>query len=809
MERLPGFEATFEPLRHRLEVQGSLDNARLVREFVEGAATEAGLSSERVFDVKVAVAEAFANAVEHACRGRGTVTLEVYQHPGRLQILIRNPQPFTLTGEGPVEREEHRGFGLPLMALLADRLSVRRTSDGGTVVSLTFLTRAEALLEPLVGHDPFETMTDGFLTLDRDWRITYLNSTAASYMRRPRHELLGRVLWEVLPDPMQKELRRYESAMEREEAPAFELYLPIRDTWIEVRSHLSPDGLAVYFADIGERKQREQLIKETAKREELLAALLQTSSQPFFRMRPNGKPILFNQAFLDLTGYSGKELTECANCLDDLTPDDWRKVDAEVIERLEKTRRPARYTKELRRKDGSLVPVEVLLHTRRDEQGQYFFGFITDISERRRLQEETERERRRHQERERLSEALNLITDSVNDVAKSSLDEDLIIQTALRGARKALNADYSILGRCEEDLWIISVYDRERDERIAHHHLQKRQAPYLNTAAQANRIVEYAWTNQDARPFQGLEHLVPAKVAILAPLKLRDETIGVFGFGNRGDAGFDQAQLDFTQKLMTSLSLTLENARLLEEHRNTAETLQDSLLEIPRSIEGIEFSHAYQSSTEAALVGGDFYDVFRLEAGCTALVIGDACGHGVRAAREATFVRDILRGFLARSQCVQEALADANRALIRFQVGSRYTTVFVGILHHLSGRLDYASAGHPPPALKGKGDVIDFLDPGSLPLGVTQDTVYRRQTQSLKSGDVLLLYTDGLTEARKNGEFFGEGRLAATLAGLTFSPNAAEAMIAEAISFAGGSLRDDVAAVAVRLSARNSEDLQA
>jgi len=133
------------------------------------------------------------------------------------------------------------------------------------------------------------------------------------------------------------------------------------------------------FAEVRARQERASFI----------AAALENSSQPFVSSYPNGRLMIFNQAFAELTGYTEEELRSMTLAMD-LTPAEWREPEARVLEELRRTGEPQLYEKEYIRKDGSRVLLEVKVHLMRDGKGnpEYCYAFMTDISERRRMQEE-------------------------------------------------------------------------------------------------------------------------------------------------------------------------------------------------------------------------------------------------------------------------------------------------------------------------------------------------------------------------------------------------------------------------------------
>jgi PAS domain S-box-containing protein len=238
--------------------------------------------------------------------------------------------------------------------------------------------------------------------------------------------------------------------------------------------------------------------------------------------------------------------------------------------------------------------------------------------------------------------------------------------------------------------------------------------------------------------------------------------------------------------------------RQLEEQRMIASRLQQAILDIPQQVRGVEFGHLYRSATHEARVGGDFYDVFEAKGGRIALLIGDVSGHGLEAARIATLVKDIVHAFAHQFRRPHLVLRETNRLLVEKNLPG-FVTVFLALLDRESATLTYSSAGHPRPLLSAEGRVEPLTSIG-LPLGVFADARYRDREVVIQEGSLLLFYTDGITEARQDGTLFGEERLAAALVRERDRPlsELPSVLLEEALTFSRGSLRDDVALLAVK-----------
>jgi sigma-B regulation protein RsbU (phosphoserine phosphatase) len=260
--------------------------------------------------------------------------------------------------------------------------------------------------------------------------------------------------------------------------------------------------------------------------------------------------------------------------------------------------------------------------------------------------------------------------------------------------------------------------------------------------------------------------------------------------------------------------LTRANERIDRDARQVGE-LQRSLLpaQLPQ-ISGLELAASYEPSGRA---GGDLYDFFPIDQSlsetnpershfATALqtgssgkerwciIIGDAAGHGLAAAVVMAIVQSVLRSHPPETRGPSDLLVHANRQLCRKNIGG-FFTAFLGIYEPACRRLTYAGAGHPYPLLKRASDkAITRLDAASsYPLGIDVRETFEEAVVELHSGDTLLLYTDGITEARNSRrEMFDEPRLIGTFADSDAPPARLIASLLGAVrAFAGGHPSDD------------------
>ena len=164
-------------------------------------------------------------------------------------------------------------------------------------------------------------------------------------------------------------------------------------------------------------------------------------------------------------------------------------------------------------------------------------------------------------------------------------------------------------------------------------------------------------------------------------------------------------------------------------------------------------------------VGGDFYDFFKIDNDHLCVVIGDVSGKGVAAALFMMVARIILRTTTKNLKSIVDAFNRTNFALAKRNKLNMFVTVWAGIIDLRTGHIDFASAGHNPPAVRHSDGSVEFIkSKAGLVMAAMEETIYKPQTYNLKKGDTLFLYTDGVTEATNtNDVLFGDSRLLATL----------------------------------------------
>lgn len=292
-----------------------------------------------------------------------------------------------------------------------------------------------------------------------------------------------------------------------------------------------------------------------------------------------------------------------------------------------------------------------------------------------------------------------------------------------------------------------------------------------------------------------------AASAIVAPMSAGGETVGTFAFFNeRGSRDFGGDDLGLAVEVARRAGLAIENARLAEERARVTELLQRELLpsSLPE-VPGWEIETMYQPAGELNDVGGDFYEVFRTARGW-AIVLGDVSGHGAAAASLTAEARHTIRaaGTLASDPCAGLRLLDSN---LRGRDDTALCSVAMLVVPDATvpgSEVEVYLAGHPHPLLVRGDSVAELGSPGPA-LGVVPNPSWPPTRIHVAEGEVIVLYTDGVIEARRvDGDRFGVERLRESLAGCE-RPDGAISRVRDGLeSFLAREPDDDAALVVLR-----------
>jgi PAS domain S-box-containing protein len=311
--------------------------------------------------------------------------------------------------------------------------------------------------------------------------------------------------------------------------------------------------------------------------------------------------------------------------------------------------------------------------------------------------------------------------------------------------------------------------------------------------------------DQNARDAEHARMLRELEIRSLmtVPMRVAERTIGAIVFVNSGTSRlFDQADLDLAEELGRRAATAVENARLYGERTEVARTLQQGLLPpaLPE-MDGWVASSLYRAAGEQTQVGGDFYDVFAVPEGWM-IVVGDVAGRGAPAASLTALVRYTLRTAGQLGLEPDDAFTLVNTTL-RERGDLSLCAVVAAKLRDDDGkaRATFVCAGSPPPLLvrSRQAEIVD-CEFGPF-LGGFEDGRWTPSSLALGEGEQLVVYTDGVLDARRHDERFGEQRLRDAIRGAR-RPSEVIAQVEAALDgFERGSRRDDTAILAVMRTA--------
>ena len=269
-------------------------------------------------------------------------------------------------------------------------------------------------------------------------------------------------------------------------------------------------------------------------------------------------------------------------------------------------------------------------------------------------------------------------------------------------------------------------------------------------------------------------------------------------------------ELDFLDRVMLLVHSLAVGAEESQQNKHISQALQSGMKNDLQKVKGISAEGIYSSATADAFVGGDFYSMIKLPGRRACIIMGDVSGKGIEAASISSAVKTELSAYAWEGRTPARMVATLNEFLLGFSRVETFATLFVGIVDLATSSLMYCSAGHPPAILVSaqSGDA-ELLDVQSGVVGAFHDMEYKNGTVRLHEGDILLLYTDGTTEARSpEGAFFGETGLRDMI--MNEVPRGFDGLLNRFLStldrYTGRRLDDDVAMVALRFDELASGD---
>jgi PAS domain S-box-containing protein len=670
---------------------------------------------------------------------------------------------------------------------------------------------AGALLDTLIDQAPIGV---GFF--DREGRYVRVNDALAELNGVPAADHIGRRVDEVLPEIADDVRANIDRALSDGPVANSELARPQPDgglhhylvSYYPVRlAGGEALGVGVTVLDISARVRAAE---ELRTQRDLYEALLRAQSElgEAFALIEDERIVFVNEATERLSGRSAAELYALESVFTLVPPELRRSVGARLRDaRAGVEPREPGFATEIQRPDGTRVPIEAAGRPLPGGGGAERLVIIArDITERRHQEAERERLLRTEQAARRASEAaharVRLLADASALLERSMSDEDSLQEVAeLLVAQLSDSAMIDVLGR------------DGRVRRLAAASRAPGGAALLARLAEGNRL-HAATDHPIGRTMRGQQATFlddPADRHMRDVAKTPEELDRFREAAGRSLAVVPLAARDewsLIEALAQRIALAVDSALQYQERAYVARTLQQSLLPgtLP-TIPGADVAAEYVAAGEGMEVGGDFFDVFAVGGQDEwALVIGDVCGKGAEAAAVTALARYTLRAVTSRSPSPAATLQTLNEEMLRQMPDPRFLTAVLG---HLAvapdggGRLTLASGGHHAPVVLRANGAPEVAECRGMLLGVEPEAGAVDCEVDLAPGDAIVLYTDGITEARADRPLPSPALADALQPALA---DGAAAIARRAVELAeqraGGPLRDDVAVLVVRLTER-------
>jgi sigma-B regulation protein RsbU (phosphoserine phosphatase) len=414
-------------------------------------------------------------------------------------------------------------------------------------------------------------------------------------------------------------------------------------------------------------------------------------------------------------------------------------------------------------------------------------------------------------ENQRLKRAVDELT-VINDLARAigaSLSSQEIMNTIIRRSLRAVNAEQGVITLVHDQpseptkTLVRTMSDSTEHEAF---HLDQSLLGWMQINKKPLSMKD---PHNDPR-FRGLRLDPSIRSLLCVPMLVKSELKGVLTVTNKKDAD------EFTQEDQRLLAIIagqsaqiVETARLYEEEKALGRVREEIRLAseiqlglLPKSNPEVQHYQIAGFSMPAQVVGGDYFDFIRIDENRLAICLGDVSGKGLPAALLMSNLQATIRGQTILGQPPRECMKRSNRLMYESTDPHKFATLFYGIMDTGTHSLTYSNAGHDLPFFFSEGKDPIRLESGGLILSVMEDFAYEEAIVQFNPGDLLVIFSDGITDATNEyEEQFGEDRLLEVLKGSRDlqSQELIEKLTAYVNEFAGGRPQmDDMTAVVLK-----------
>jgi PAS domain S-box-containing protein len=525
--------------------------------------------------------------------------------------------------------------------------------------------------------------------------------------------------------------------------------------------------LARIGAGVHDSDRRARALQESEARTRLV---LDGAPDAFIALDRDGVITAWNTAAERLFGWTAAEAVGVP-MRSLITPPEFRERHDDRRRALIETPRAVatqRYDVELLRRDGSRFPAEATVSKIEIKGEPFISGFVRDVSERLRRQQEREallREQAGRAEAERMTERITNMQKLV-DAALADPRYEGILEKLVTEVRGVLGADAAtiLLAGDDERLTVAASSGAEPPE-------TEGEAVEPVSIAMGEGFAGRVASAQEAMLADGpppedlpdpVLRALHIESLIGVPLVVEKRVTGVLVVASVAPRRFSPEDLTLLRLAADRVALAILHARVYEREHRIAETLQLSLLPDPDklpTIPGLEVAARYKAAAAEAEVGGDWFDVIPTPSGGVGLVMGDVAGKGLAAASMVGRLRSALRAYALEGHDPAHAVEQLNRLVWAEASESQMATMLYVVVEPGESRIDWVNAGHLAPLLVNGADTLAFLEGnGSVPLGVLPFPSYEKVSATMEPGSSIVLYTDGLIE--RPGEHLDDGMAA-------------------------------------------------